>query len=160
MVFVSEQLPFPSQVWMPSTESPWQVPALHSVPRGYFRQAPLPSHVPSSPQVAGVLAVHIDESAGRAPAGTGAHSPSELARLHAMQVPPHEEVQHTPSAQKPVWHSRSQPQDSPLFRARLGVSSVQVRGAVPSVGASTMPSLEPSRPGAASTGAALSKSAF
>jgi hypothetical protein len=100
--FVSEQLPSPSQVRMSSTESPWQVPALHSVPRGYFRQAPLPSQVPSRPHVPAVVAGHMRESVGRAPAGTGEHSPRELGRLQAMQVSPHEDVQHTPSLQKPV----------------------------------------------------------
>jgi hypothetical protein len=158
--FVSEQLPSPSQVRMSSTESPWQVPALHSVPRGYFRQAPLPSQAPSRPQVPAELLGHMDESMGRAPAGTAAHSPRELGRLHAMQVSPHEEVQHTPSTQKPVWHWRSQPHASPLFLDRLGVSSVQTKGAVTSVGASTRPSLAASLPVAASAGVTLSKSAF
>jgi hypothetical protein len=156
----SEQLPSPSQVRMSSTESAWQVPSLHTVPRGYFRQPPLPSQVPSRPQAPAVLAGHMDESSGRAPAGTAAHSPRELGRLHAMQVSPHEEAQHTPSTQKPVWHWRSQPQGSPLFLDRLGVSSVQTSGAVTSVGASTRPSLAASRPIAASTGTTLSKRAF
>lgn len=87
---------------MPSTASPWHVPGLHSVPRGYFRQAPLPSQVPSRPQVPAVVAGHTEESPGCAPAGTGEHSPRELAKLQAMQVSPHEDVQHTPSTQKPV----------------------------------------------------------
>jgi len=80
--------------------------------------------------------------------------------LHAMQVSPQEEVQHTPSTQKPVWHWRSQPQASPLFLDRLGVSSVHTRGAVTSLGASATPSLGASRPVAASVESTLSKSAF
>ena len=67
-----------------------------------------------------------------------------------MQVSPQDDVQQTPSTQNPVWHSRPQPQVSPLFLARLGVSAVQVRVAVTSVGTSLEPSLRV--PTSASTG--------
>jgi hypothetical protein len=113
---------------MPLTPSPSQVPALHSVPLPYLRQPPLPSQVPSNPQVEGVLAEQTEGPLGWAPDGTKAQSPRELRRLHALQVSPQAEVQQMPSTQNPVWHSRSQLQDSALPLDLLGVSDVQVLG--------------------------------
>jgi len=82
----SEHWPLPSQERTPVTPSPSQVPALHSVSFTHWRQLRLPSQVPSSPQVAGLLAGQSRGWLGFPPAGTGAHSPRELARLQAMQV--------------------------------------------------------------------------
>jgi hypothetical protein len=78
------------------------------VPATYRRQPPLPSQVPSRPQVAGVLALHSAGSLGTAPAGTKAQSPSALGRLQALQVSLQAEVQHTPSTQNPDRHSALQ----------------------------------------------------
>ena len=107
-------LPVPSHDMIPLMPSPSQVPDRHSVPCTYKRQPPLPSQVPSGPQVAGVLAVQSEDEPDLTPAGTNAHSPSEVRRLQALHVSPHEEVQHTPSAQNPVWHSLSQEHESAL----------------------------------------------
>jgi hypothetical protein len=102
----------PSQATMPVTLSPSQVPSLHCVPSTYLRQPPLPSQVPSCPQVAGLLAEQTRGSWGLTPGGTKAQSPSDVARSQALQVCPQAEVQQTPSVQNPVWHSASQLQDS------------------------------------------------
>jgi hypothetical protein len=88
----------------------------------------LPSHDPSSPQVAGVLAAQTEGTLGLPPDGTKAQSPRELGRLHALQVSPQAEVQQIPSTQNPVWHSRSQLQDSALPLDLLGVLDEQVLG--------------------------------
>jgi hypothetical protein len=125
---VSEQLPLPSQATMPVTLSPSQVPGLHSVPSTYRRQAPLPSQVPSSRQVAALVAGQTRGSLGFPPAGMKAQTPSELARLHALQVSVQAEVQQIPSTQNPVWHSASQLQDSAFPLDLLGVPGAQVLG--------------------------------
>ena len=123
-----EHLPLPSQVRMPVTPAPSQVPPLHGVSLTNWRQPPLPSQVPSSPQVAGVLATHWRATLGLTPDGTRAQSPRELARLHALQVSVQALLQQIPSTQKPVWHSRSQLQDSVFPLDWLGVSGEQVLG--------------------------------
>ena len=106
--------------------SPSQVPLLHSVPCTYWRHPPLPSQVPSRPQVAAALAGQTEELFGATPEGTKAQSPRELRRLQALHVSPQAEVQQTPSAQNPVWHSRSQLQDSALPLDLLCASGEQV----------------------------------
>jgi hypothetical protein len=87
---------------MSATRSPSQRPGLHSLPCTYSRQPPLPSQVPSWPQVAGVLATQSSVSLGLPPAGTKAQSPRELRRLQDLHASPHAEVQQIPSEQKPV----------------------------------------------------------
>ncbi len=133
----------PSQVRMPVTLSAAQVPVLQWVPCAKRLQAPLPSQVPSCPQVAGVVAAQTKGSLGVTPAGTMAQVPKELGRLQAMQVCPQAVVQQTPSAQNPVRHSRSQLQDSAIPLDWLGVSGGQVWGGVTSA---AVPSCRPPSP--------------
>jgi hypothetical protein len=90
---------------MPDTPSPSQAPLSQIVSATYNRQPPLPSQVPSFPQVVGVLALHRDGSVGEAPAGMKLQSPSALGRLHALQLSLQADVQHTPSTQYPDRHS-------------------------------------------------------
>src|SRR5437667_272375 len=45
------QRPAPSHAYEPTTASPSHMPGLHIVLTGYLRQPPLPSHLPSRPQV-------------------------------------------------------------------------------------------------------------
>ena len=121
-------LPLPSQDRMPVTPSPSQVPALHSVSFTYRRQPPLPSQVPSCPQVAGVLAGQTRGSWGFTPDGTKAQTPRELGRLQALHLSPQAEVQQTPSTQYPLWHSPSQLQDSACPLDLLTVPGAQTPG--------------------------------
>jgi len=61
---------------------------LHTVPTGYFSQAPLPSHAPSRPQLDVESALHsTSPERGRTPAGTGEHMPSALGSPQDTQVP-------------------------------------------------------------------------
>jgi hypothetical protein len=117
--------PLPSQIFTPDSPSPSQMPVLQMVSATYRRQAPLPSQVPSCPQVAGVAALQVLESLGVAPAATKVQSPSALGRLHALQVPSQAEVQQTPSTQCPVRHSLSHWQDSLLPLLGEPASSAQ-----------------------------------
>src|SRR5204863_6046489 len=48
----ARQRPSPSHTLRSLTASPLQLPGLHTVPAGNFRQCPCPSHVPSRPHVA------------------------------------------------------------------------------------------------------------
>jgi len=90
-------------------------PALHALPQplveGSYSHATrfIPSHVP--PQVAGSPA-HFS----RAPIGTpdtAVQVPSAPGTAHASHWPPQVELQHTPSAQKPVVHSFAAAHDAP-----------------------------------------------
>jgi len=74
------QLPAPSQRPAVICVDPVQVGDEHAVPLTYFRHPPLPSHVPSAPQVAAPLSAHWPS--GSAPAGTGLHTPSLPATAH------------------------------------------------------------------------------
>jgi hypothetical protein len=136
-------MPLPSQVRMPVALSPSQVPDLQRVPCAQRRQAPLPSQVPSFPQVAGVLAAHTEGSSGVAPHGTAAQRPREFGRLQAIQVCPQAVLQQTPSTQNPIRHSRSQLQDSAVPFDWLGVSAGQVWGGATSA---DLPSCPPPSP--------------
>jgi hypothetical protein len=73
------------------------------VPLTYRRQAPLPSQVPSLPQVAAPASVHW--FSGSCPAGTVEQVPPVPVSEHDMQVPVHAVLQQTPCAQNPLLHS-------------------------------------------------------
>jgi hypothetical protein len=100
------QLPVPLQVLAPVSVAPLQLPAAHTVPEAYLRHAPAPSHCPSLPQLA---APWSEQSpSGSMPFETGAQVPSVESVSDAVQLwhaPVHAELQHTPSTQKPLWHS-------------------------------------------------------
>jgi hypothetical protein len=90
---------------------PEHVAAPHMVPAAYLRQAPAPSQVPSSPQVAPPASVHW--FSGSWPAVTSEHVPRLPASAHDRQVPVHELVQQTPCWQMPVPHSAPAVQAAP-----------------------------------------------
>jgi hypothetical protein len=94
--------PCPSQTLTPTTAPPEQAPALHTVPGTWLRQPPLPSHVPSRPQVDSSDARHWFDACGAPPAGTNVHVPGEPWTLHAMHVPVQAVLQQTPSTQNPL----------------------------------------------------------
>jgi hypothetical protein len=94
--------PCPSQTLTPTTALSAHVPALHTVPATWFRQPPLPSHVPSRPQVDSSDAGHWLEACGAPPAGTNVQIPGDPWTLHAMHVPVQAVLQQTPSTQKPL----------------------------------------------------------
>ena len=79
------QVPAPSQIRGEMKTAPTHMPAAHSVPVAYRRQALAPSHVPSSPQLeAGVVAQRPSGSA--APAGTGVQVPHFPERAQLAQA--------------------------------------------------------------------------
>ena len=100
------QVPAPLQVRAgvyvePMHDSPTQV-----VPDCHLRQAPAPSHVPSSPQLEAASCAH--SLSGSVPAVTARQRPSAapvLAFAQALQAPPQADSQQTPSTQKPLAHS-------------------------------------------------------
>jgi hypothetical protein len=96
------QRPRPSHTLTSCKAAPAQVPGLQIFPAGCLRQAPLPSHLPSRPQVATADSTHWPATDGAPPAGTAAQMPGESATLHAMQVSRHAVLQHRPSTQKPL----------------------------------------------------------
>ena len=73
------QLPMPSQTWAPVTAAPAHVPGLHTMPAGYWRQLPLPSQVPSRPQVATSDFGHVAAD-GRRAAGRNERADARRAR--------------------------------------------------------------------------------
>jgi hypothetical protein len=108
------QLPAPSHTRIPPTEGPSQVPAWQTVPETKLRQPPLPSQVPSRPQVVGSLFGQTDGERGRSPAATNEQVPGADLVLQDLQVSVQAVLQQTPSTQWPLPQSLSQPQISPL----------------------------------------------
>jgi hypothetical protein len=80
-----------------------QLAATQMVPFAYRRQPPLPSQVPSVPQVAAPLSVHW--LSGSAPTGTKVQVPALPDSAHDRQVPVQLELQQTPCWQRPEAHS-------------------------------------------------------
>ncbi len=92
----------PSQRRVPLSVPPLQVDGMQMVPDRYLRQAPLPSQVPSVPQVAAVLSAHWPS--GSWPAGTVAQVPAVPGCAHERQVPSQAVPQQVPCSQKPELH--------------------------------------------------------
>jgi hypothetical protein len=111
------QRPSPSQTWIPITAPLPQAPGLQTAPATCLRQAPLPSHAPSSPQVDTSEVGHSLGVRGACPAGMTVQIPGDPCTLQARQVSLHAVLQQTPSAQKPLWQSLLQAQVSPFARA-------------------------------------------
>ena len=119
---VAQRLPlhplWGAQLRAPGTEQrpPWQVPAgvsalssasqradWQTVPFEYFWQAPLPSHLPLSPQAAAPPSWHMPRGS-TALLGTGVHLPRALGRAQLLQAPPQTLSQQTPWMQKLLAH--------------------------------------------------------
>jgi len=103
------QCPSPSQTLTSLTEAPSHVPAMQTVPAGYLRQFPLPSQVPSSPQVEAAPIGH-DPGGAWPPLGTSVQIPGALWSLQVLHVSVHALLQQRPPTQKPLWQSAAQPQ--------------------------------------------------
>lgn len=83
---------------------PVHLPTAQIVLPGYFRQAPLPSHFPSKPQVVAAVTAHPAFEAV-VPAGSAAQVPCRPGTLQARHNPQALLAQHTPSTQFPPAHS-------------------------------------------------------
>jgi hypothetical protein len=101
---------------VPTTAAFSHDPGLQTVPATCRRQAPLPSQVPSRPQVDASDGAQSVGIRGGPPAGMTVQIPGEPWRSQARQVSVHALLQQTPSAQKPVWQSLLQAQASPFIR--------------------------------------------
>jgi hypothetical protein len=138
------QVPWPSQTRTFLTAAPSHVPAPQLAPGTRLRQAPLPSQVPSRPQLVGSEIGQVLAVRGAEPAGTNAHTPGELGALQDLQVPVQALLQHRPSTQKPLVQSPPQPQASPLA---LCMSPVLLQATDPTSGEpSTPPSIRGALP--------------
>jgi len=107
------QRPSPSHTLMSTTAALSQRPDLHVVPAGCLRQPPLPSHVPSAPQVVVAVAAQAP-SCGSTPLGTNVQLPTEPGTSHALQVSLQAVAQHTPSTQWPPAQSAAHPHAAPF----------------------------------------------
>jgi hypothetical protein len=105
-------VPVPLQVRAGVNVVPLHVDAAQVVPIAYRRQAPLPSQVPSLPQVLAPWSVHWLN--GSAPAATDAQVPTVPVRPHDRQIPTHAVAQQTPCSQKVESHSAAAPQVAPI----------------------------------------------
>jgi hypothetical protein len=145
--------PSPSQILIPVIPDPAQAPEAQTVPFTNLRQPPLPSQVPSSPQVEAAAIGHSLAVRGLAPAGTASQVPSDPGRLHDMHFPVHADLQQTPSTQNPLPQSEPHEQGCPRLVApvplvlqaggRSAPPSASCPASTESTGASTPPSLEP-----------------
>lgn len=77
---------------------PEQLSGAQTVPTGYFRQAPAPSHLPSVPHVAAVVSVQTP-CGSAPPAAIDVQVPSEPGIAQLRQAPVQVVPQQTPSAQ-------------------------------------------------------------
>lgn len=87
------------------------IAGMQLVPETYWRQAPAPLHVPSSPQVVGPLSAHWPN--GSCPAGTIEQMPCVPASPHERQTPSHAVLQHVPCWHIPELHSAAAVQAPP-----------------------------------------------
>ena len=108
------QFPVPSQTRMPPTAEPLQVPGWQTVPSSYERQPPLPSQVPSSPQDEVGPWGQTLATLGATPAATNEQMPGAEGVLQDLQLSVQALLQQTPSTQKLLVQSVSQPQAAPL----------------------------------------------
>jgi hypothetical protein len=92
--------------------TPVQAGDTHCVPEAYCRQAALPSHMPSLPQVDAPWSAHWPS--GSAPSGTLVQVPMLPGTAHDRQVPGQVPPQQTPCSQKLELHSRAPPQAAPI----------------------------------------------
>jgi hypothetical protein len=111
----ARQVPLPSQVREEVSVPPVHAAAAHDVPAACRRQAPLPSHMPSRPQVDAASAAH--SLRGSVPALAGMQAPSAPVALQVMQRPVHAVWQHTPSTQKFELHSPALVQAAPFGKS-------------------------------------------
>jgi hypothetical protein len=81
-----------------------QLSGPHSVPVAYFWHAPLPSQRPLVSQLLAPLSLQVLRGSAL-PAGMFVHVPALSAELHWRHPPWQDEVQQTPSTQKPESHS-------------------------------------------------------
>ncbi len=108
------QEPWPSQTRVFLTAAPSQVPGAQVVPARVLRQAPLPSQVPSSPQLETSEIGQLAARRGATPAGTSPQTPGEPGVLQALQVSVQALLQQRPSTQKPLAQSPGQAQARPF----------------------------------------------
>jgi len=101
----STQCPNPSQVLALRWMAPEHIWGSHTTPDGVARHPPAPSHFPSRRQ--GMLGSTAQLARGSAPpSGTKVQKPRLPSRLHERHPPAQSVLQHTPSTQYPLRHSR------------------------------------------------------
>jgi hypothetical protein len=103
------QVPVPLQVDADVAIPLLHVPALQIDPAAYLRQAPLPSHLPSVPQVLCNWSTHL-LLGSMSPAAVATHLPAWPLSLHEKQLAVQALSQQKPSAQKPDMHSTASAQ--------------------------------------------------
>ena len=86
---------------------------MQTVSLTYWRQAPLPSQVPSVPQPAAPSSAHWLAGVGACPAGRLAQVPAVPSPAHDLQVPRQAVLQQTPCSQKPDLHWAAVEQAAP-----------------------------------------------
>lgn len=106
VTFGFTQVPVVPQVHCGVSLLPEQLSGAQTVPTGYFRQAPAPSHLPSVPHIAAVRS--LQTPCGSAPpAAIDVQVPSEPGTAQLRQAPVQVVAQQTPSAQCPFTQSAS-----------------------------------------------------
>ena len=78
-------------------------------------QLPLPSQVPSNPQVETGLCGQVSAELGGTPAATNEQTPGAAGVLHDLQLSVQAVLQQTPSTQNPVAQSAAHPQAALVF---------------------------------------------
>jgi hypothetical protein len=126
------QTPAPSHVRCGVSVEPMHVAGAHWVLFAQVRQAPVPLHMPSSPQVVDAVATHWLAGVGGLPAAMLAHVPTLPAIAHDLHVPVQAWLQQYPCAQKPESHSFGIVQAVPIGLS-VQAPELQIFGATQSV---------------------------
>jgi hypothetical protein len=105
------QVPLVSQRGAGCSAPALQESVPHVVLAAYLRQAPMPLHWPSRPQVVAPSSAHWPR--GSIPSGTFRHVPSLPATAHDLHVPVQVAEQQRPCAQIAELHSASAPHAAP-----------------------------------------------
>jgi hypothetical protein len=123
----AEQVPAPSQVLAGVCVVPVHDSLPQLVPTAHRRHAPMPSHMPSRPQLVVDSGVH--SLSGSVPPGTARQMPSGWVVLliaHATQAPTHADSQHTPSMQNRLAHSPAAAHAAPFAFAAMHEPDAQM----------------------------------
>jgi hypothetical protein len=109
----AEQVPVPSQRPAKVSVEPVQPAVWQATPAGYFSHTPVPSQVPSVPQVAAPLSLHWPR--GLVPRSAGTQVPLMYDPAQVTQAPVQALSQQTPSTQNPDRQAVADVHASPSF---------------------------------------------
>jgi hypothetical protein len=151
--------PLGSHAYTPEMVAPSHAPGLHTDPGAYFRQAPAPLQVPSSPHVETSALGQTLAVRGGVPFGTNEQVPGDAVVLHALHVSAQAVLQQTPSTQNPLAQSPPHPQACPFafFMPPAPLQGTSACASIPPSGGAAFFPLHPAAATSATTANAFQR---